>query len=114
MKNDIDYDAFVICNAEGTDLDFVNRLVDTLQAPPYKLKLCAPWRESACFNHNVREFIQYRCRKCMVVLSSNFYKSEEAVSQLQFAHSLSPGTWTEGQTDTGTNVTRNSVDSLVS
>lgn len=60
MKNDIDYDAFVICNAEGTDLDFVNRLVDTLQAPPYKLKLCAPWRESACFNQNVREFIQYR------------------------------------------------------
>ena len=60
MKNNIDYDAFVICNAEGTDLDFVNRLVDTLQAPPYKLRLCAPWRESACFNQNVRECIQYR------------------------------------------------------
>lgn len=71
MKNNIDYDAFVICNAEGTDLDFVNRLVDTLQAPPYKLKLCAPWRESACFNQNVREFIQYRY--------CNIFKNYEAL-----------------------------------
>lgn len=86
MKNNIDYDAFVICNAEGKDLDFVNRLVDTLQAPPYKLKLCAPWRESECFNQNVRECIQYRysnifkncvCRKCVSI----FFKGINHISK---------------------------------
>lgn len=41
MKVDFDYDAFVICNPEGKDLEFANKLVDTMQASPYNLKLCA-------------------------------------------------------------------------
>lgn len=30
MKVDFDYDVFVICNLEGKDLEFVNKLVDIM------------------------------------------------------------------------------------
>lgn len=91
MKVDFDYDAFVICNPEGKDLEFANKLVDTMQASPYNLKLCAPWRNAGACSPNTRECTRDRCRKFLVVLSNNFYKSEEAVSHLHFAFSMSPG-----------------------
>lgn len=55
MKVDFDYDAFVICNPEGKDLEFANKLVDTMQASPYNLKLCAPWRNAGACSPNTRE-----------------------------------------------------------
>ena len=50
-------------------------------------------------NEGILIFIQIRFVKCLPIGSSC----------LMFT-----GTWTEGQTDAGTNVTRNSFDSLVS
>ncbi|XP_062582412.1 myeloid differentiation primary response protein MyD88-like isoform X2 [Saccostrea cucullata] len=85
-----DYDAFLICNPKGEDREFADQLVDTMQDSPYNLKICVPWRvtDGRC---NARDCIRERCKRCIVILSSNFYKSEEAVSQLEFAYSLSPG-----------------------
>lgn len=60
MKVDFDYDAFVICNPEGKDLEFVNNLVDTMQGSPYNLKLCAPWRNVRACSPNTRECIRDR------------------------------------------------------
>lgn len=39
------YDAFVIYNPAGKDLDFVKELADKLEAPPYNLRLFIPWRD---------------------------------------------------------------------
>ncbi|XP_048728833.2 myeloid differentiation primary response protein MyD88-like [Ostrea edulis] len=90
MRAEFDYDAFVICNPDGEDLEFVNSLVDTMQASPYHLKICVPWRVTDRYYCSDEHYIQQRSRSCIVVLSNNFNKSKEAISQLQFAHSLSP------------------------
>ena len=39
------YDAFVIYNPAGNDLNFVKELADKLEAPPYNLRLFIPWRD---------------------------------------------------------------------
>ena len=39
------YDAFVIYNPAGNDLNFVKELADKLEAPPHNLKLFIPWRD---------------------------------------------------------------------
>ncbi|XP_061165803.1 myeloid differentiation primary response protein MyD88-like [Saccostrea echinata] len=86
-----DFDAFLICSPDGEDRKFGDQLVDKMQDSPYNLKICVPWRDTDGCWYNARDCIKERCRRCIVILSSNFYKSEEAVSQLEFAYSLSPG-----------------------
>jgi hypothetical protein len=39
------YDAFVIYNPEGSDLEFVHLLVSIMESPPYNLRLFVPWRD---------------------------------------------------------------------
>lgn len=87
----MDYDAFVIYNPVGSDLDFVKLLVSVMEAPPYSLRLFVPWRDHAREDHYVSaDLIQNKCRKCIVVLSNNFADSEMAEFQLKYATSLSP------------------------
>lgn len=49
----MDYDAFVIYNPVGDDLDFVKLLVSVMEAPPYSLRLFVPWRDHAREDHYV-------------------------------------------------------------
>lgn len=60
MRAEFDYDAFVICNPDGEDLEFVNSLVDTMQASPYHLKICVPWRVTDRYYCSDEHYIQQR------------------------------------------------------
>lgn len=39
------YDAFVIYNPVGSDLEFVQLLASIMESPPYNLRLFVPWRD---------------------------------------------------------------------
>lgn len=88
------YDAFVIYNPAGKDLEFVKELAGKLEAPPYNLKFCIPWRDDLPGGSRYEtsaHMIATRCRRTLVILSPDFLKSAAADFQLKFAHCLSPG-----------------------
>ncbi|XP_055995949.1 myeloid differentiation primary response protein MyD88-like isoform X2 [Ostrea edulis] len=88
------YDAFVIYNPAGCDLDFVKEMADKLESPPYSLKLFIPWRDDlpGTSRHEISaHMIATRCRRTLVILSKDFLRSAAADFQLKFAHCLSPG-----------------------
>ncbi|XP_062580827.1 myeloid differentiation primary response protein MyD88-like isoform X2 [Saccostrea cucullata] len=86
-----DFDAFVIYNPVGTDLEFVKLMASVMEAPPYNLKLFIPWRDYVHEDHYVSaDLIENKCQKCIVVLSNNFAGSQSAEFQLKYATSLSP------------------------
>jgi hypothetical protein len=60
MRAEFEYDAFVICNPEGKDLEFVNKLVDTMQDSPYHLNICVPWRVANKNCYSDEDYIQHR------------------------------------------------------
>ncbi|XP_062580777.1 myeloid differentiation primary response protein MyD88-like [Saccostrea cucullata] len=88
------YDAFVIYNPAGKDLEFVKEMAEKLEAPPYNMKLFIPWRDdlpgTARYEISAH-MIATRCRRTLVILSQDFLKSAAADFQLKFAHCLSPG-----------------------
>ncbi|XP_052683946.1 myeloid differentiation primary response protein MyD88-like [Crassostrea angulata] len=88
------YDAFVIYNPVGKDLEFVKELAGKMESPPYNLKFCIPWRDDLPGGSRYEvsaHMIATRCRRTLVILSSDFLKSAAADFQLKFAHCLSPG-----------------------
>ena len=40
-----EYDAFVIYNPMGYDLEFVRMFAEIMESPPYNLRLFIPWRD---------------------------------------------------------------------
>jgi hypothetical protein len=40
-----EYDAFVLHNAEGKDLAFVQEMASILEGPKYNFRLFLPWRD---------------------------------------------------------------------
>nr|AQY56781.1 myeloid differentiation factor 88 [Sepiella japonica] len=86
------YDAFVCYSS--CDLWFVMQMIEKLEAPPHKLKLCIVDRDviPGASMHTVNaKLIEDRCRRIIAVISQNFLKSSECDFQLKFAHSISPG-----------------------
>lgn len=94
-RGDMHYwDAFVIYNPEGKDLSFVKQMADILEGPEYNLRLFIPWRDDlpGTAQHEVTaKLIAERCRRTIVILSTDFHKSSVADFQLKFAQCLSPG-----------------------
>ncbi|KAL9967459.1 hypothetical protein ACROYT_G025681 [Oculina patagonica] len=85
------YDAY-IAYAEP-DKPFAEEIVETLESPPYCMKVCTDYRDLlAGGDHldNVAKAIQTRCGKVLVILSENFNRCQDADFVTNFVLSLSP------------------------
>lgn len=51
------YDAFVIHNEEGKDLEFVQEMARILEGPKYNLRLFLPWRDLQTTEDNETEVL---------------------------------------------------------
>lgn len=98
----------------------MKELAGKMEAPPYNLKFCIPWRDdlpggsryevsahmiATRYETIIKTLINllkfdlsiacmgcsFRCRRTLVILSPDFLKSAAADFQLKFAHCLSPG-----------------------
>lgn len=89
-----DYDAFVIHNAEGTDLEFVQEMARILEGPKYKLRLFLPWRDLQTTADNETEVLAQimtqKCRCAIVVISSNLLLSDVTSFLLSLIHAKYP------------------------
>lgn len=86
------YDAFVCFAAR--DKQFLKKLVTTMEAQPYNLRLCYPERDflgGGCYLENAALAIEQRCKKFVVLLSKNYDGSEGAVYESHIAITLEPG-----------------------
>ncbi|XP_044178950.1 myeloid differentiation primary response protein MyD88-like isoform X2 [Acropora millepora] len=86
------YDAFVCFAAQ--DKQFLKKLVTTMEAQPYNLRLCYTERDflgGGCYLENAALAIEQRCKKFVVLLSKNYDGSDGAVYESQIAITLEPG-----------------------
>lgn len=88
------YDAFVIHNEEGKDLEFVQEMARILEGPKYNLRLFLPWRDLQTTEENETEVLAkimvQRCRCAVVVISPNLLQSDVTSFLLSFVHSKFP------------------------
>ncbi|VDH99911.1 myeloid differentiation primary response protein MyD88-like [Mytilus galloprovincialis] len=88
------YDAFVIHNEEGKDLEFVQEMARILEGPKYNLRLFLPWRDLQTTEDNETEVLAkimvQRCRCAVVVISPNLLQSDVTSFLLSFVHSKYP------------------------
>lgn len=100
-KNDVfqtrreSYDAFV-CFAKNAEEDkvFVEELVQKMEGSPFNLHLCRSDRDflgGGCYLEIAATAIEKRCKKFVVILSTNFEDSEGAMFESQVAMNLTPG-----------------------
>ncbi|KAL8606172.1 hypothetical protein ACOMHN_053444 [Nucella lapillus] len=88
------YDAFVCYHPEGEDLDFVKKLIEKVENPPYNLRLFVPHRDDLPGSSKYvisAKLIQDRCKRMVIVMSPRYLQSEACDFQTKFAHALSPG-----------------------
>ena len=52
-----EYDAFVLHNAEGKDLEFVQEMAAILEGPAHNLRLFIPWRDLQSSENNETEVL---------------------------------------------------------
>ncbi|XP_015756011.1 PREDICTED: myeloid differentiation primary response protein MyD88-like isoform X2 [Acropora digitifera] len=86
------YDAFVCFAAQ--DKQFLKKLVTTMEAQPYNLRLCYTERDflgGGCYLENAALVIEQMCKKFVVLLSKNYDGSDGAVYESQIAITLEPG-----------------------
>lgn len=88
------YDAFV-CYAKP-DHHFAEKVLTTLEAEPYHLKLCIDYRDILPGSHELSAYvsvIEARCRKVIVIISKHFEEDINADYQAKIALGLSPGNY---------------------
>ncbi|XP_053569754.1 myeloid differentiation primary response protein MyD88 [Bombina bombina] len=86
------FDAF-ICYCPQ-DIEFVQEMIRQLEQKSYHLKLCVFDRDvlpGSCLWSITSELIEKRCKKMVVIISDDYFDSNECDFQTKFALSLCPG-----------------------
>lgn len=89
-----EYDAFVLHNAEGKDLAFVQEMASILEGPKYNFRLFLPWRDLQATERFETEVLAQimtkRCSCAVVVISPNLLQSDVTSFLLSLIHSKYP------------------------
>lgn len=85
-----------MCFAKNAEEDkvFVEKLVQKMEGSPFNLHLCRSDRDflgGGCYLEIAATAIEKRCKKFVVILSTNFEDSEGAMFESQVAMNLTPG-----------------------